>query len=494
MVLQEKEICIRCRCLGKIKIYTKKSYRSIHGVDPEDHGLKAENWVCPTGESLSVYKAGEAPVVPEEDQDQDLADALNLGLEVDQQPSKKRRTSGPRVKKSREEVFQEEAEKLAGRLEELIASLGDTSGQFPTVAACAKLLRPITSKMEEAKTSGCFEVVTELDGLAQKLNLVKEALRVSNLYILPSGNVKKTQEENFIAGFQALPPALLAKFPAQITDRFHHLDVRELKWAEALEHIRVASASEQAVPMVELLVSKMLEQDDHLELLTKYLPVLEKMEDFPEPLQAGLELISSIVLQNLRGAETFDSVLESLKMAEKDVVVRVLHSDSTGNGKNVIARLQAANQHLQTRFSKALEMTKIKNRITSMDLSDLSDWSKVVMNAAELGITSEDLSLVSLAEDTKEVCCSLLAVGKKKLEEIDLDSALSCLYEDEAMDASAMIVFGDSANDIQILSDLLNSESVVAMMKLISMDHSALATQTRDMCSLAPWLLTETSI
>ena len=56
--------------------------------------------------------------------------AFALGLDAEPEesnPAKKRRTSGPRVRKSRDEAFAEELERIEAKYEELMASLSDTS-------------------------------------------------------------------------------------------------------------------------------------------------------------------------------------------------------------------------------------------------------------------------------------------------------------------------------------------------------------------------------
>ena len=167
------------------------------------------------------HSSGEAPAAPtiDGDQDQDEADADLLGLPTDR-PTKARRLSGPKVKKSREEVFAEETEKLVCKWAELMDSMHDS---VPTVATCAKHLRSVNSKLEEARNAGSFETVTGLESLAGKVSLVKEALRVSNLYITANGSVKKNQEASFVNGMSQLPAGLLQKFPPAIVGRYHLL-------------------------------------------------------------------------------------------------------------------------------------------------------------------------------------------------------------------------------------------------------------------------------
>ena len=94
---------------------------------------------------------------------------------------------------------------------------------LPTPAVCAKHLRAITGKVDEARAAGMFQCVSTLEALAEKCQLVKEALRVAQLYINPSGTTKKNHEDSFISAFEKLPVTLLHKFPRVMLDRFYHL-------------------------------------------------------------------------------------------------------------------------------------------------------------------------------------------------------------------------------------------------------------------------------
>ena len=168
---------------------------------------------------------GEAAIPTDPDADQDRQDAMMLGLDHDvpDKPGKRRGMSGPRVKRSREEVFEEETEKLAAKFNEMVETMSDPSAAMPTVAACAKHLRAISPKADEARAAGMFQCVSSLETLQEKCALIKEAIRVSNVYVNPNGTTKKAHEEAFIAAFQKLPLEMLHKFPRVMLDRFYHV-------------------------------------------------------------------------------------------------------------------------------------------------------------------------------------------------------------------------------------------------------------------------------
>lgn len=173
----------------------------------------------------SVHTASGAsavePSVPAVDES-----AIALGLDADPEdanPAKRRRTSGPRLRKSRDEAFAEELERIEAKYEELMASLSDTSSGMPTAAAVAKLQRMVSTKMLEAKEHGFFQGTAKLDELASSMSAVKEALRCTGLYLPATGHPKKTQAENFLKAMEGLERNILQRFPDKVLAHFYHL-------------------------------------------------------------------------------------------------------------------------------------------------------------------------------------------------------------------------------------------------------------------------------
>ena len=110
-------------------------------------------------------------------------------------------------------------------------------------------------------------------------------------------------------------------------------DVSECKWDAAMDHIKDACSSEtfeQLVPMVELLISKLLQQAEFQDLLSTYLPLMESMQNIPEHLQASLGVATQVATKDLRGDLNFDNVISALKNGQKDVVLRVFFTDTSG--------------------------------------------------------------------------------------------------------------------------------------------------------------------
>ena len=168
--------------------------------------------------------SGDVPLAADAQADQDRLDADMLGLvPTEDKPGKRRRMSGPRVKRTRDEVFDDDTEKLKAKFQEVLDGMTDPNTAFPTPALCAKHLRAITGKIDEARAAGMFQCVSTLESLGEQCQLVKESLRVAQLYINPSGTTKKNHEDAFISSFEKLPVTLLHKFPRVMLDRFYHL-------------------------------------------------------------------------------------------------------------------------------------------------------------------------------------------------------------------------------------------------------------------------------
>lgn len=155
--------------------------------------------------------------------------AALLGLPVEDPegpgPAKKRRTSqgGPKLKKSREEVFAEEVDRIRGRYQELVNSMQEAGVPMPTVSGVSKLQRSVATKKTEAKDHGSFETTTALDALDTALQNFKEALRLSSLFLPPTGHPRKAHAEGFVAALQALTLGVREKFPEAILGHYRHL-------------------------------------------------------------------------------------------------------------------------------------------------------------------------------------------------------------------------------------------------------------------------------
>ena len=122
------------------------------GKQSPRRGLSSAALPPPTADGLPDAMQPEA--------EDDTAGILGLDSQPEQ-AAKKRRLSGPKLKKSREELMEEEVEKLQAKLAELLNSMKDPTQPMPTAAAVAKLQRVVGGKMVEAKEAGAYQVSTQ---------------------------------------------------------------------------------------------------------------------------------------------------------------------------------------------------------------------------------------------------------------------------------------------------------------------------------------------
>lgn len=175
---------------------------------------------------MAEEKPGEAHAgAPPAEADDGVDDMLGLaGPETTgEQASKRRRLSGPKLRKTREELLEEEVVKAQAKYQEVLNSLSDVNSPMPTCAGIAKLERVVKGKLEEAKESASFTSSTELEELASAVAALKEAVRVTGIYLPPSGHAKKNHSESFVQGLKKLEGRVLAKFPEAVLGHFHHL-------------------------------------------------------------------------------------------------------------------------------------------------------------------------------------------------------------------------------------------------------------------------------
>ena len=134
------------------------------------------------------------------------------------------RLSAPKVKKSREEIFQDEVDKIRAKYEELLANMRDPTAQMPTPAATAKVQRILSAKLVESKEQwGCFETTTALEELEKAVLLFKEALKMTSAYLPHNSHPKKAHGDGFVAAMEKLSQNVLKRFPEPVLTHYRHL-------------------------------------------------------------------------------------------------------------------------------------------------------------------------------------------------------------------------------------------------------------------------------
>ncbi|CAK9039998.1 Caskin-1 (CASK-interacting protein 1) [Durusdinium trenchii] len=160
-------------CVNMILRKFKKAYEK-NGVPPiKVQGIGAV-LLRNADSAASAPPAAMEMHLEESEEDEDL----RLEPATGESKAKKRRTSGgaPRVKKSREELLEEEAEKVSATYTELLATISDGSQAMLSASFVGKLQRTQNSKLAEAKSQGYFNWVNQLQQLGTNFSLVKEAL------------------------------------------------------------------------------------------------------------------------------------------------------------------------------------------------------------------------------------------------------------------------------------------------------------------------------
>lgn len=165
---------------------------------------------------MAEEKPGEAHAgAPPAEADDGVDDLLGLaGPEpTGEQASKRRRLSGPKLRKTREELLEEEVVKAQAKYQEVLSSMSDVNSPMPTCAGIAKLERVVKAKLEEAKESASFTSSTELEELATAVAALKEAVRITGIYLPPSGHPKKKPFRELRPGLEKAGRAGPSKVP-----------------------------------------------------------------------------------------------------------------------------------------------------------------------------------------------------------------------------------------------------------------------------------------
>lgn len=157
------------------------------------------------------------------DVEDDVDEALGLPLQAADPASKRRRLSGPKLRKTREELLEEDIAKAEARYQDVLSGMADPSSPMPTCAGIAKIERLLKTKLEEAKSSSSFASSTALQGLVDAVVALKDAVRVTALYLPASGHPKRNHSQTFLEGLKRLDAKVLSHFPGAVLGHYYHL-------------------------------------------------------------------------------------------------------------------------------------------------------------------------------------------------------------------------------------------------------------------------------
>ena len=220
-------------------------------------------------------------------------------------------------------------------------------------------------------------------------------------------------------------------------------------------------SSEALVPIMELVFSQMLAQESYFDLLSHYLPIVEKMANLPEHLRASLMLASQAVLHDLRGSENFDDVLSSLNDGSKDVILRIFFMETNRNGKAVITNLQNANDALARRSNKRQALISCKLELSTIDpCADMSKFIATAKTALNCGLEEGDLlANNSMVASVKDIAELIVQGANKAVEQCDFQECFSFMESDEAipLDTSIMFLSSEVVKNVESMSTFLKT-------------------------------------
>lgn len=166
-----------------------------------------------------------APQDLDEDEEDPNAERLELGLSETDGTGRKRKSAGgggPKIKKSRDEVFAEELERVQAKFEEILVSL--SSSAPATLVQVNKLDRSVAKKMDDSKKAGLFDVASQMESLLSDLQLIKEAIRTTGVYLPASGLPNKKHEQAFLQAMGNLSVSFRQRFSDSVRDHYLHVN------------------------------------------------------------------------------------------------------------------------------------------------------------------------------------------------------------------------------------------------------------------------------
>ena len=252
--------------------------------------------------------------------------------------------------------------------------------------------------------------------------------------------------------------------PSTLSSFLYLQDLAEKDWVAVLGGIQQCGQAEKVENMVESLLAKLLEQDDHKQLLLQHVPPLLEITKLPPLALDNLHILSQILQEDTKGEATFNSVLSRIATGKKEPVLRVLESHE--NGKQLVEALSEVNTSLQAACEKH---AIVKEAIVAMKSSDsISDFGKAVEEVAQLvsqgggepQSTAQDIkSLVSLLEG------KIAKVHKASSE--GLEGFLQSLTQEQVDEGSAQGFFSSAAvTGLKAMADMVRQKQVLALVKM----------------------------
>lgn len=206
----------------------------------------------------------ELPAEMSDDEEEAEREAKLLGLHAGPQEKKRKSTenNGERAKKKRtkEEMYDEEVDKVQASLATLIGSLSQWP-KTPTGYELGKVDRLVSGRLKSMQENSAFDCVSRLQVFSQQVKCVRECMKAAQTYLPAKGLPKKQHLSAFYDAFakaQKEVPTVFNAFPATV--RCHYQDAAFSKQIEIHDWQSVAASLS-----MENLVSLYGEEDDNVE-------------------------------------------------------------------------------------------------------------------------------------------------------------------------------------------------------------------------------------
>ncbi len=219
-------------------------------------------------------------------------------------------------------------------------------------------------------------------------------------------------------------------------------DLAEGRFTTAVENIREFRGEEKNLTsMIEILLAKLITSSESFEeTVTKFQEVAEKIlkaateetsTPLPEELVDNIQLMFQLASHDLKGEETFDSLLQLLEQKSSETGIRVVLNQP--HGKEMVARVKAANVSLQSLFTKSLNIGALKTKVEDTESPEVI--LEVTEQCAALDLSVSDLRVESISQDHQLICTKFIDLCKRTAAECiaSVKDSVACLREDSVI-------------------------------------------------------------
>lgn len=248
----------------------------------------------------------------------------------------------------------------------------------------------------------------------------------------------------------------------------HRQEIGNKNWQGAMDGIAGCPQPERIEPMVELLLAKLLAEDDHMALWKKFLPQLLEVNGLPNSSVDNLQLLRQVAEEDQLGASTFDTLLQGLEAAKKEPMVRVLFAEADGdgqpNGEKLLESIRRANSFLQDRCEKAAKIEDVLMHVKTV--ASTAEFCQCIEQVADMPLRTEDLELGSLVGDLQALATLLEDKIDSLTKACDLTSLLNRWNEGQVTkEHTQTFSTSDFVKDMATMAAFLRKEGVLKLLR-----------------------------